>query len=162
MSCLSQDECYNYIKVLVPRNDETLFACGTNAFNPTCRNYKVWWVYFCHTHTHSLTHSYNLLQMSRFLKLLKNQNWQSTCTHLPKFVSIKMNLNIRPVHRPVYIALFLRNELISYFFLWGRSVFSHQHWLLAKINIFFLQLPWAILTNVKVGFHPLTFGKFGV
>lgn len=36
-----QDECYNYIKVLVPRNDETLFACGTNAFNPTCRNYKV-------------------------------------------------------------------------------------------------------------------------
>lgn len=37
----SQDECYNYIKVLVPRNDETLFACGTNAFNPTCRNYKV-------------------------------------------------------------------------------------------------------------------------
>lgn len=38
---MSQDECYNYIKVLVPRNDETLFACGTNAFNPTCRNYKV-------------------------------------------------------------------------------------------------------------------------
>lgn len=36
-----QDECYNYVKVLVPRNDETLFACGTNAFNPTCRNYKV-------------------------------------------------------------------------------------------------------------------------
>ena len=36
-----QDECYNYIKVLVPRNDETLFACGTNAFNPACRNYKV-------------------------------------------------------------------------------------------------------------------------
>lgn len=35
-----QDECYNYIKVLVPRDDETLFACGTNAFNPTCRNYK--------------------------------------------------------------------------------------------------------------------------
>ncbi|KAI3358263.1 hypothetical protein L3Q82_003256 [Scortum barcoo] len=34
------DECYNYVKVLVPRNDETLFACGTNAFNPTCRNYK--------------------------------------------------------------------------------------------------------------------------
>uniref|UniRef100_A0AAY4EY67 Sema domain-containing protein n=1 Tax=Denticeps clupeoides TaxID=299321 RepID=A0AAY4EY67_9TELE len=36
-----QDECYNYIKVLIPRNDETLFACGTNAFNPTCRNYKM-------------------------------------------------------------------------------------------------------------------------
>lgn len=43
LSCvfLFQDECYNYVKVLVPRNDETLFACGTNAFNPTCRNYKV-------------------------------------------------------------------------------------------------------------------------
>uniref|UniRef100_A0AAY4EYI7 Semaphorin-2A n=1 Tax=Denticeps clupeoides TaxID=299321 RepID=A0AAY4EYI7_9TELE len=37
----NSDECYNYIKVLIPRNDETLFACGTNAFNPTCRNYKV-------------------------------------------------------------------------------------------------------------------------
>ncbi|XP_037398830.1 semaphorin-6C-like isoform X1 [Pygocentrus nattereri] len=35
------DECYNYIKVLVLRNDETLFACGTNAFNPTCRNYRL-------------------------------------------------------------------------------------------------------------------------
>ncbi|XP_076020525.1 semaphorin-6D-like [Genypterus blacodes] len=37
----NSDECYNYIKVLVPRTDETLFACGTNAFNPTCRNYKM-------------------------------------------------------------------------------------------------------------------------
>ncbi|XP_048086181.1 semaphorin-6D-like [Alosa alosa] len=37
----NSDECYNYIKVLVPRNDETLFACGTNAFNPGCRNYKM-------------------------------------------------------------------------------------------------------------------------
>lgn len=37
----NSDECYNYIKVLVPRNDETLFACGTNALNPTCRNYRM-------------------------------------------------------------------------------------------------------------------------
>ncbi|KAI4818119.1 hypothetical protein KUCAC02_011482, partial [Chaenocephalus aceratus] len=37
----NSDECYNYVKVLVPRDDETLFACGTNAFNPTCRNYKM-------------------------------------------------------------------------------------------------------------------------
>lgn len=37
----NSDECYNYIKVLVPRNDETLFACGTNALNPTCRNYRL-------------------------------------------------------------------------------------------------------------------------
>ncbi|XP_061520181.1 semaphorin-6D-like isoform X2 [Phycodurus eques] len=36
----NSDECYNYIKVLVPRDDETLFVCGTNAFNPSCRNYK--------------------------------------------------------------------------------------------------------------------------
>ncbi|CAL8293081.1 unnamed protein product [Merluccius merluccius] len=35
------DECYNYIKVLVPRDDETLFTCGTNAFNPTCRHYQM-------------------------------------------------------------------------------------------------------------------------
>ncbi|KAK6471373.1 semaphorin-6D isoform X1 [Huso huso] len=37
----NNDECYNYIKVLVPRNDQNLFACGTNAFNPTCRYYKM-------------------------------------------------------------------------------------------------------------------------
>uniref|UniRef100_A0A8C5R436 Semaphorin 6C n=1 Tax=Leptobrachium leishanense TaxID=445787 RepID=A0A8C5R436_9ANUR len=36
-----QDECYNYIKVLVPKNDQTLIACGTNSFNPVCRNYKI-------------------------------------------------------------------------------------------------------------------------
>ncbi|XP_078064803.1 semaphorin-6D-like [Mustelus asterias] len=36
-----QDECHNFIRVLVPRNDRTLFACGTNAFNPVCRNYKM-------------------------------------------------------------------------------------------------------------------------
>ncbi|XP_044305001.1 semaphorin-6C [Varanus komodoensis] len=36
-----QSECYNYIKVLVPKNDQTLLACGTNAFNPVCRTYKI-------------------------------------------------------------------------------------------------------------------------
>ncbi|XP_057683682.1 semaphorin-6D-like [Corythoichthys intestinalis] len=36
----NSDECYNYIKVLVARDDETLFVCGTNAFDPTCRHYK--------------------------------------------------------------------------------------------------------------------------
>uniref|UniRef100_A0A674IJ65 Semaphorin 6C n=1 Tax=Terrapene triunguis TaxID=2587831 RepID=A0A674IJ65_9SAUR len=36
-----QDECYNYIKVLVPKNDRTLFACGTNSFNPMCRTYQI-------------------------------------------------------------------------------------------------------------------------
>ncbi|MEE6491538.1 hypothetical protein FKM82_016255 [Ascaphus truei] len=36
-----QDECYNYIKVLVPKNDQTLIACGTNSFNPMCRSYTI-------------------------------------------------------------------------------------------------------------------------
>ncbi|XP_060125532.1 semaphorin-6C isoform X2 [Zootoca vivipara] len=36
-----RNECYNYIKVLVQKNEETLLACGTNAFNPMCRTYKI-------------------------------------------------------------------------------------------------------------------------
>uniref|UniRef100_A0A8C2MT88 Semaphorin-6A n=1 Tax=Cricetulus griseus TaxID=10029 RepID=A0A8C2MT88_CRIGR len=36
-----KDECHNFIKVLLKKNDDTLFVCGTNAFNPSCRNYKV-------------------------------------------------------------------------------------------------------------------------
>uniref|UniRef100_A0A8C6YQ50 Semaphorin 6C n=1 Tax=Nothoprocta perdicaria TaxID=30464 RepID=A0A8C6YQ50_NOTPE len=36
-----QDECYNYIKVLVPQDARTLFACGTNGFNPLCRTYEL-------------------------------------------------------------------------------------------------------------------------
>uniref|UniRef100_A0A8D0LA73 Semaphorin-6A n=1 Tax=Sphenodon punctatus TaxID=8508 RepID=A0A8D0LA73_SPHPU len=36
-----KDECHNFIKVLLKRNDDTLFVCGTNAFNPSCRNYKM-------------------------------------------------------------------------------------------------------------------------
>ncbi|XP_069074595.1 semaphorin-6C isoform X3 [Pleurodeles waltl] len=36
-----QDECYNYIKVLVLKNDRSLLACGTNSFNPMCRSYKM-------------------------------------------------------------------------------------------------------------------------
>uniref|UniRef100_A0A8C7DRK9 Semaphorin 6C n=1 Tax=Naja naja TaxID=35670 RepID=A0A8C7DRK9_NAJNA len=35
------DECYNYIKVLVPKNNRNLLACGTNAFHPVCRTYKI-------------------------------------------------------------------------------------------------------------------------
>ncbi|XP_078718068.1 semaphorin-6B-like [Lampetra fluviatilis] len=40
-------DCFNYIKVLLlrPRSGEgqgaTLFICGTNAFNPTCRDYEL-------------------------------------------------------------------------------------------------------------------------
>ncbi|CAH2296174.1 semaphorin-6A isoform X3 [Pelobates cultripes] len=36
-----KDECHNFIKVLLKRDEETLFVCGTNAFNPSCRNYKM-------------------------------------------------------------------------------------------------------------------------
>ncbi|KAB0394040.1 hypothetical protein E2I00_016600 [Balaenoptera physalus] len=36
-----KDECHNFIKVFVPRNDEMVFVCGTNAFNPMCRYYRV-------------------------------------------------------------------------------------------------------------------------
>ncbi|XP_026769195.2 semaphorin-6A isoform X2 [Pangasianodon hypophthalmus] len=35
-----KDECHNFIKVLLQQNDDTLFVCGTNAFNPSCRTYK--------------------------------------------------------------------------------------------------------------------------
>ncbi|XP_040198597.1 semaphorin-6D isoform X4 [Rana temporaria] len=36
-----KDECHNYIKVFVPRNDEMIFVCGTNAYNPMCRYYRL-------------------------------------------------------------------------------------------------------------------------
>ncbi|KAK4807635.1 hypothetical protein QYF61_015981 [Mycteria americana] len=36
-----QDECHNYIRVLVPRDAGSLLACGTNAFSPLCRTYQV-------------------------------------------------------------------------------------------------------------------------
>lgn len=36
-----QEECHNFIKVLVPRNDDLVFICGTNGFNPMCRYYRV-------------------------------------------------------------------------------------------------------------------------
>ncbi|KAF7698706.1 hypothetical protein HF521_003448 [Silurus meridionalis] len=36
-----RDECHNFIKVLVPRNDDLVFICGTNGFNPMCRYYRM-------------------------------------------------------------------------------------------------------------------------
>ncbi|KAM3611143.1 uncharacterized protein V6R79_014141 [Siganus canaliculatus] len=36
-----KDECHNFIKVLLQQNEDTLFVCGTNAFNPACRTYKM-------------------------------------------------------------------------------------------------------------------------
>ncbi|NXL67651.1 SEM6B protein, partial [Chordeiles acutipennis] len=34
-------ECRNFIKVLLVRNENLLFVCGTNAFNPLCANYSM-------------------------------------------------------------------------------------------------------------------------
>ncbi|XP_067827538.1 semaphorin 6D isoform X5 [Heptranchias perlo] len=36
-----KDECHNFIKVFVPKTDDTVFVCGTNAFNPVCRYYRL-------------------------------------------------------------------------------------------------------------------------
>ncbi|XP_051924028.1 semaphorin-6A isoform X4 [Hippocampus zosterae] len=36
-----KDECHNFIKVLLRQNDDALFVCGTNAFSPSCRTYKM-------------------------------------------------------------------------------------------------------------------------
>ncbi|XP_075864415.1 semaphorin-6A isoform X3 [Microcebus murinus] len=36
-----KDECHNFIKVLLKKHNDMLFVCGTNAFNPSCRNYKM-------------------------------------------------------------------------------------------------------------------------
>lgn len=53
---LLKDECHNFIKVLLQQNDDTLFVCGTNAFNPSCRTYKVG----VHTHTFKQLHCLTL------------------------------------------------------------------------------------------------------
>ncbi|KAJ7313798.1 hypothetical protein JRQ81_005503 [Phrynocephalus forsythii] len=34
-------ECNNFIKVILKRNKDTLFICGTNAFSPTCGHFQV-------------------------------------------------------------------------------------------------------------------------
>ncbi|XP_062922076.1 sema domain, transmembrane domain (TM), and cytoplasmic domain, (semaphorin) 6D, like isoform X4 [Mobula hypostoma] len=36
-----KEECHNFIKVFVPKTDDTVFVCGTNAFNPVCRYYQL-------------------------------------------------------------------------------------------------------------------------
>ncbi|XP_068942878.1 semaphorin-6B [Petaurus breviceps papuanus] len=36
-----EGECRNFVKVLLVRDDHTLFVCGSNAFNPICANYSM-------------------------------------------------------------------------------------------------------------------------
>ncbi|XP_067578823.1 semaphorin-6B-like [Pseudorca crassidens] len=36
-----QGECRNFVKVLLLRDESTLFVCGSNAFNPVCANYSM-------------------------------------------------------------------------------------------------------------------------
>jgi len=35
----SQDDCNNYVRVLAKVSEEKLLVCGTNSYNPRCRNY---------------------------------------------------------------------------------------------------------------------------
>lgn len=35
-----EGECRNFVKVLLLRDNSTLFVCGSNAFNPVCANYS--------------------------------------------------------------------------------------------------------------------------
>ncbi|XP_024424689.2 semaphorin-6B isoform X1 [Desmodus rotundus] len=35
-----EGECRNFVKVLLLRDESTLFVCGSNAFNPVCANYS--------------------------------------------------------------------------------------------------------------------------
>ncbi|XP_066271939.1 semaphorin-1A-like isoform X5 [Branchiostoma lanceolatum] len=41
MKGLMKHECHNFIRVLELRNDSTLFVCGTNAYDPKCRDYPL-------------------------------------------------------------------------------------------------------------------------
>ncbi|XP_037680135.1 semaphorin-6B isoform X1 [Choloepus didactylus] len=36
-----EGECRNFVKVLLLRDEATLFVCGSNAFNPVCANYSI-------------------------------------------------------------------------------------------------------------------------
>lgn len=35
-----QEDCQNYIRVIINKTEDGLFICGTNAFKPACRVYK--------------------------------------------------------------------------------------------------------------------------
>ncbi|CAI9539830.1 unnamed protein product [Staurois parvus] len=56
-----QTECLNYIRVLQPLNENTLYVCGTNAFHPSC----------------------DFLELSSFRLLGKNEDGKGRCPFDP-------------------------------------------------------------------------------
>ncbi|XP_073431434.1 semaphorin-4D isoform X2 [Dendrobates tinctorius] len=56
-----QTECLNYIRVLQPYNERTLFVCGTNAFQPVC----------------------DILELNNFKLLGKNEDGRGKCPFDP-------------------------------------------------------------------------------
>lgn len=63
-----QDECHNFIKVLLRQNNETLFVCGTNAFNPSCRTFKVTLgLLWCHHFTQVCQETWYANMSARFV-----------------------------------------------------------------------------------------------
>lgn len=39
--CKQEDECHNYIRIIVRKSDDRLLICGTNAYKPKCREYVI-------------------------------------------------------------------------------------------------------------------------
>lgn len=72
----SQEECQNYIRVLLVNGDR-LFTCGTNAFTPICTNRTVSKMLFFFKHIHnSLTYNtstHSGLSAFSILKEKKNE-----------------------------------------------------------------------------------------
>lgn len=78
-----KDECHNFIKVLLQQNEDTLFVCGTNAFNPSCRTYKVGMPAGAHTHTH-INSPFGAL--CRFA----SPQWRGFITHIVRMQLLKL------------------------------------------------------------------------
>lgn len=96
-----KDECHNFIKVLLQQNEDTLFVCGTNAFNPSCRTYKVGMPAGAHTHTYkqplwcslpfcftSMTRIHHAYCAHAVIKTPlhtwhENASWMSNCNRIP-------------------------------------------------------------------------------
>ncbi|CAB1321500.1 unnamed protein product [Coregonus sp. 'balchen'] len=101
-----KDECHNFIKVLLQQNDDTLFVCGTNAFNPSCRTYKVQLALL--TTTHALTSpAKNVLHRQCCISPI----WMDTMEHLREEISGMARCPYDAKHSNV--ALFADGKLYS-------------------------------------------------